>query len=75
MKNDYSICLLRRYYMEYIKEIYKVGRGPSSSHTIGPEKACSYMKLKYDGDYYKVALYGSLSHTGKGCLTDKIILD
>lgn len=59
--------------MESIKELYKVGRGPSSSHTMGPEKACSYMKLKYDGDHYKVALYGSLSHTGKGHLTDKII--
>ena len=59
--------------MESIKELFKVGRGPSSSHTMGPEKACNYMKLKYDGDYYKVILYGSLSHTGKGHLTDKII--
>jgi len=59
--------------MESIKELYKVGRGPSSSHTMGPEKACNYMKLKYSGDRYKVTLYGSLSLTGLGHLTDKVI--
>lgn len=61
--------------METIRELYKVGRGPSSSHTMGPEKACLYVKRKYDGDFYKVILFGSLSLTGKGHLTDKIILE
>lgn len=59
--------------MESIKELYKIGRGPSSSHTMGPERACRYVLNKYDGDRYIVNLYGSLSLTGKGHLTDKII--
>lgn len=59
--------------MESIKEIYNIGSGPSSSHTMGPEKASIYIKNKYNADYYKVILYGSLALTGKGHLTDYII--
>ena len=53
-----------------IKELFKIGLGPSSSHTFGPVKACEYMKSNYNADYYDVTLYGSLALTGKGHLTD-----
>ena len=60
--------------MESIKELYKIGPGPSSSHTIGPEKACKYILSTYQNiDNIVVTLYGSLALTGKGHLTDKII--
>lgn len=60
--------------MESITEIYKIGRGPSSSHTIGPEKACKLFKQKYaEADAFKVVLYGSLAKTGKGHGTDTVI--
>ncbi len=59
--------------MESIRELYKIGRGPSSSHTMGPEKICNLFKDSYKADTYKVILYGSLSLTGKGHLTDKVI--
>ncbi len=61
--------------MESIRELYKVGRGPSSSHTIGPERICERVKDTHDADRYKVILYGSLSFTGKGHLTDRVITD
>jgi len=61
--------------MESIRELYKVGRGPSSSHTIGPQRICERVKETYHGDHYKVILYGSLSFTGKGHLTDLVIKD
>ena len=61
--------------MESIRQLYKIGRGPSSSHTMGPEKACLYVLNNYEGDQFKVILYGSLSLTGKGHLTDKSIKD
>ncbi len=61
--------------MESLRELYKIGRGPSSSHTIGPERICKRVLKEYDADYYKVFLYGSLSLTGKGHLTDKVIKD
>ena len=59
--------------MYSIKEIFKIGPGPSSSHTFGPMKACEYMIQKYHATYYKIVLYGSLALTGKGHLTDVII--
>ena len=62
--------------MKSLKELYKTGRGPSSSHTMGPEKACRIFGAKYpDADEYEVTLYGSLSATGKGHLTDRIIIE
>lgn len=61
--------------MESIRNLYKIGRGPSSSHTIGPERICKRVLKEYEADYYKVYLYGSLSLTGKGHLTDKVIED
>ncbi len=60
--------------MESLTELYKVGRGPSSSHTIGPEKACMIFKEKTKkADRYKAILYGSLAKTGKGHCTDTVI--
>ena len=57
-----------------IKEIFSIGHGPSSSHTMGPHFACDYILKKYkDINYIKVTLYGSLALTGKGHLTDYII--
>lgn len=57
--------------MESIKEIYRIGNGPSSSHTIGPKKAAEIFKSKYpDAKSFNVTLYGSLAATGKGHLTD-----
>lgn len=57
-----------------IKEIFIVGHGPSSSHTMGPHFACDYILNKYkEINHIKVTLYGSLALTGKGHLTDYII--
>ena len=62
--------------MKSLKYLYKIGRGPSSSHTMGPDKAARYFKeLHPDADSYKAILYGSLSSTGKGHKTDEAILD
>lgn len=62
--------------MESIKEIFRIGNGPSSSHTMGPRKAAEIFKLKYpDADSYSVTLYGSLAATGKGHQTDVTLID
>ncbi|MCM1223496.1 MAG: L-serine ammonia-lyase [Lachnospiraceae bacterium] len=62
--------------MESIKQLYKIGLGPSSSHTMGPRKAAERFLEKNPGaPAYRVTLYGSLAATGKGHLTDKAILD
>lgn len=60
--------------MESLRQLYRIGHGPSSSHTIGPENACLYV-LKYykNVSRVKVTLLGSLALTGKGHLTDKVI--
>lgn len=60
--------------MESLTELYKIGRGPSSSHTIGPEKACVIFKEKNkNADKFKAILFGSLAKTGKGHGTDLVI--
>ena len=60
--------------MESIKELFKIGVGPSSSHTMGPQRICEHAKSVYGKAVrYEVTLYGSLSLTGKGHLTDYII--
>ena len=62
--------------MESIREIYKIGIGPSSSHTMGPKRAAERFLARTGGaTSYCVTLYGSLAATGKGHLTDKAILD
>ena len=62
--------------MESLKELYKIGNGPSSSHTMGPRKAAEQFKARTpQAASYRVTLYGSLAATGKGHFTDKAILD
>ena len=57
--------------MQSLRQLYKVGLGPSSSHTMGPAKACELFLSRYDGaEKYVVTLYGSLAMTGKGHGTD-----
>ena len=60
--------------MKSIRDIYKIGVGPSSSHTMGPERAAKIFYEKYpDADRYRVTLYGSLSKTGVGHGTDRVL--
>jgi len=62
--------------MKSIKDVYKIGKGPSSSHTMGPFKAVrNYLEHHPDAEHLHVTLYGSLAATGKGHLTDKAIED
>ena len=57
--------------MESLKELYKIGMGPSSSHTMGPRKAAEDFNGRYPKAMsFRVTLYGSLAATGKGHLTD-----
>lgn len=57
--------------MKSVKDVYKIGKGPSSSHTMGPFKAVRhYLENHEDADRLHVTLYGSLAATGKGHLTD-----
>lgn len=62
--------------MQSIREIFRIGRGPSSSHTMGPHRAAKMFKQKHpDAASYTVTLFGSLAATGKGHLTDKVLLE
>lgn len=62
--------------MESLKQLFKIGLGPSSSHTMGPRKAAELFGSHSEGaSKCVVTLYGSLAATGKGHLTDKAILD
>ena len=62
--------------MESIKEIYKIGLGPSSSHTMGPRFASERFAAKVkNAARFEVTLYGSLAATGKGHLTDVAVLE
>lgn len=60
--------------MQSLRQLYRIGRGPSSSHTMGPEYSCKeFMKMNPDADSFKAVLFGSLSRTGVGHGTDKVI--
>ena len=62
--------------MKSIREIYKIGKGPSSSHTMGPERAALLFLTRYpQATSFRVTLYGSLSKTGVGHGTDRVLLD
>ena len=62
--------------MESLKKLFKIGRGPSSSHTMAPQVAAREFAKKYKvPDKYNVTLYGSLAATGKGHLTDAAITE
>lgn len=60
--------------MKSIRDLYKVGKGPSSSHTMGPERAARIFKQENPGaERYEVTLYGSLALTGVGHGTDRVL--
>ncbi len=62
--------------MKTIKEIYRIGHGPSSSHTMAPRRASEqFLARNLEAARFEVTLYGSLAATGKGHLTDVAILD
>lgn len=61
--------------MKSLKELYRIGNGPSSSHTMGPKKAAQlFLEKNQQAVKFVVTLYGSLAATGKGHLTDAAIL-
>ncbi len=62
--------------MKSIREIYRIGTGPSSSHTMGPRRAAAeFLRRTTDAASYRVTLFGSLAATGRGHLTDKAIIE
>ena len=62
--------------MKSLRELYKIGNGPSSSHTMGPQKAARLFLERTSGvSYFRVTLYGSLAATGRGHMTDRAILE
>lgn len=62
--------------MKSIREIFRIGTGPSSSHTMGPRQATEiFLSTHHNADGYEVILYGSLAATGKGHMTDTAIID
>ena len=62
--------------MKSLTQLYKVGKGPSSSHTMGPNDAAKKILAMFpDADSFKVILYGSLAMTGKGHMTDEALLE
>ena len=61
--------------MESLRELYRIGIGPSSSHTMGPQAAATqYLERHPEATAFDVTLYGSLAATGKGHMTDVAIL-
>lgn len=62
--------------MKTLKELYRIGLGPSSSHTMGPRKAAEIFGARHpEAARFEVTLYGSLGATGKGHMTDLAIID
>lgn len=63
--------------MHSLRELYIIGKGPSSSHTMGPNKAARLFAGRHSGDSarFEVTLFGSLAATGKGHMTDIAILE
>ena len=62
--------------MQSLKYLYRIGRGPSSSHTMGPLAAAErFLAVHPDAERYTVILYGSLAKTGRGHMTDSILYE
>ena len=60
--------------MKSLRELYRIGKGPSSSHTMGPQKAAQiFAAHNPDAKGFVVTLYGSLAATGRGHMTDTAI--
>ena len=61
--------------MQSLKYLYRIGNGPSSSHTMGPMAAAKqFIEVVPNADEYRAILYGSLAKTGKGHMTDSAVL-
>ena len=61
--------------MKSLRELYRIGKGPSSSHTMGPNKAAKDFAGRHpEASSFEVTLYGSLAATGKGHMTDVAII-
>lgn len=68
--------MTKQHTMKSLKEIFRIGTGPSSSHTMGPRKAAASFRDSHpEAEAFEVTLYGSLAATGKGHMTDVAILD
>ncbi len=75
MPNIFAKFALNLCNMESIKSIYRIGNGPSSSHTMGPRKASiMFLERNVSASKFRVTLYGSLAATGVGHLTDVAII-
>ena len=62
--------------MKSLRELYRIGKGPSSSHTMGPDAAAArFRAMTQEADRYQVTLYGSLAKTGRGHLTDMAVIE
>ncbi|MCK5809405.1 L-serine ammonia-lyase, iron-sulfur-dependent, subunit alpha, partial [bacterium] len=62
--------------MESIRELFRIGRGPSSSHTMGPTRAAHLYRERHPNvTSFRVTLFGSLALTGKGHLTDVAVIN
>lgn len=62
--------------MESLREIFRIGKGPSSSHTMGPQRAAVIFAGRHpEAVRFEVTLYGSLAATGRGHMTDKAVID
>ena len=62
--------------MESLRQLYRIGTGPSSSHTMAPRQAAlMFLKKNPGAASYRVTLFGSLAATGRGHLTDKTLFD
>ncbi len=62
--------------MKSLKELYRIGTGPSSSHTMGPRRAAELYRERHpEATRFRVTLYGSLAATGRGHMTDAAIID
>lgn len=59
--------------MESLRELYRIGRGPSSSHSMAPERACRmFREENMHADSYRIVLFGSLAKMGKGHMTEYV---
>lgn len=62
--------------MKSLRELYRIGKGPSSSHTMGPQRAAQiFLERNKEAQAFEVTLYGSLAATGRGHMTDAAITD
>ena len=61
--------------MKSLRELFRIGRGPSSSHTMAPAYAAELFQSRFQqAERYEVILYGSLAATGRGHFTDRAII-